>query len=93
MEPARAASRRLVVRGDVEITQGGAVVAPSTAMGPIAYGGCGGAEQRPAQPRRARASRRADTTPAVIVVASTARGIGRQHPPTLIWAPLRVRRE
>ncbi len=35
MEPARAAARRLVVRGDVEITQGGQVVDPSTAKGPI----------------------------------------------------------
>jgi hypothetical protein len=36
MEPARAAARRLVVRGDVEITQGGRVVAdPSHAKGPI----------------------------------------------------------
>lgn len=35
MEPARAAARRLVARGEVEITQGGAVVDPSTARGPI----------------------------------------------------------
>lgn len=35
MEPARAAARRLVVSGDVEITQGGSVVDPSTAKGPI----------------------------------------------------------
>lgn len=35
MEPARAAARRLVASGDVEITQGGAVVDPSTAKGPI----------------------------------------------------------
>ena len=35
MEPARAAARRLVVAGDVEITQGGSVVDPSTAKGPI----------------------------------------------------------
>ena len=35
MEPARAAARRLVVRGDVVITQGGRVVDPSTAKGPI----------------------------------------------------------
>ena len=36
MEPARAAARRLVVRGDVEVTQGGQVVAdPSHAKGPI----------------------------------------------------------
>jgi hypothetical protein len=35
MEPARRAARRLVERGDVEIMQGGRVVDPSTAKGPI----------------------------------------------------------
>ncbi len=35
MEPARAAARRLVARGDVEITQHGEVVDPTTARGPI----------------------------------------------------------
>ena len=35
MEPVRAAARRLVVRGDIEITQGGRRVDPSTAKGPI----------------------------------------------------------
>lgn len=35
MEPARRAARRLVAQGDVEITQGGHVVDPSTAKGPI----------------------------------------------------------
>ncbi len=35
MEPARRAARRLVARGEVEITQGGRVVDPSTAKGPI----------------------------------------------------------
>jgi hypothetical protein len=35
MEPARAAARRLVVAGEVEITQGGRVVDPSTCAGPI----------------------------------------------------------
>ncbi len=35
MEPARAAARRLVAAGQVEITQGGRVVDPSTAKGPI----------------------------------------------------------
>jgi hypothetical protein len=35
MEPARAAARRLVVAGEVEITQAGHVVDPSTARGPI----------------------------------------------------------
>lgn len=35
MEPARSAARRLVAAGEVEITQGGSVVDPSTAKGPI----------------------------------------------------------
>jgi len=35
MEPARRASRRLVAAGEVEITQDGRVVDPSTAKGPI----------------------------------------------------------
>ncbi len=35
MEDARRAARRLVARGLVEITQGGKVVDPSTAKGPI----------------------------------------------------------
>ena len=35
MEQARAAARRLVAAGEVEITQGGHVVDPSTAKGPI----------------------------------------------------------
>ncbi|MCW2614732.1 MAG: hypothetical protein JWN08_1726 [Frankiales bacterium] len=35
MEPARAAARRLVARGQVEITQGGRVVDGSTAKGPV----------------------------------------------------------
>lgn len=35
MEPARAAARRLVAEGEVEITQGGRAVDPSTAKGPI----------------------------------------------------------
>lgn len=35
MEPARRAARRLVEAGQVEITQGGRVVDPSTAKGPI----------------------------------------------------------
>jgi hypothetical protein len=35
MEPTRRAARRLVDRGLVEITQGGRVVDPSTATGPI----------------------------------------------------------
>jgi hypothetical protein len=35
MEPARAAARRLVARGEVVITQRGRVVDPSTAKGPI----------------------------------------------------------
>ena len=35
MEPARRAARRLVDAGEVDITQGGRVVDPSTAKGPI----------------------------------------------------------
>lgn len=35
MEPARRAARRLVARGEVEITQGGSVVDASRATGPI----------------------------------------------------------
>lgn len=35
MEPARRAARRLVASAEVEITQGGRVVDPSTAKGPI----------------------------------------------------------
>ncbi len=35
MEPARAAARRLVAGGEVEVVQGGHVVDPSTAKGPI----------------------------------------------------------
>lgn len=35
MEPARRAARRLVATGEIEITQGGQVVDPSTARGPI----------------------------------------------------------
>lgn len=35
MEPARRAARRLVATGEVEITQGGRVVDPSTAKGAI----------------------------------------------------------
>ncbi len=35
MEPARMAARRLVAQGEVEIVQGGRVVDPSTAKGPI----------------------------------------------------------
>ncbi|MBM7439135.1 DUF3253 domain-containing protein [Streptomyces sp. HB132] len=35
MEPARGAARRLVAAGEVEITQGGQVVDPAKARGPI----------------------------------------------------------
>lgn len=35
MEPARAAARRLVARGELEMTQRGARVDPSTARGPV----------------------------------------------------------
>lgn len=38
MEPARSAARRLVARGQVVMTQGGRVVDPSTAKGPIRLG-------------------------------------------------------
>jgi hypothetical protein len=42
MEAARAAARRLVAAGDVEITQGGQVVDPSTCKGPIRIRRAGG---------------------------------------------------
>ncbi len=35
MEPARRAARRLAASGEVEITQGGKVIDPATATGPI----------------------------------------------------------
>lgn len=35
MEPARMAARRLVARGEVQVTQGGRVVDPSTAKGAV----------------------------------------------------------
>jgi hypothetical protein len=35
MEPVRQAARRLMARGEVEITQGGSVIDPSKAHGPI----------------------------------------------------------
>lgn len=35
MEPVRMAARRMVARGEAEITQKGSVVDPSTAKGPI----------------------------------------------------------
>ncbi|WP_245631573.1 DUF3253 domain-containing protein [Curtobacterium ammoniigenes] len=35
MEPVRRAARRMVARGELEITQHGSVVDPSTAKGPI----------------------------------------------------------
>ena len=38
MEPARRAAARLVAAGDVVVTQGGKVVDPSTAKGPIRVG-------------------------------------------------------
>ncbi|WP_432477564.1 DUF3253 domain-containing protein [Nocardioides sp. GXQ0305] len=38
MEPARRAAGRLVERGEVRITQGGEVVDPSAASGPIRIG-------------------------------------------------------
>ena len=42
MEPARAAARRLVASGDVEITQGGEVVDPAGVRGPIRIRRVGG---------------------------------------------------
>lgn len=42
MEPARRAARRLVARGEVQITQKGRVVDPSTAKGPIRVRRAGG---------------------------------------------------
>jgi hypothetical protein len=38
MEPVREAARRLVAAGEVEIRQGGKVVDPGTARGPIRIG-------------------------------------------------------
>jgi hypothetical protein len=35
MEPARRAARRLVDAGEIQVTQGGSVVDPATAKGPI----------------------------------------------------------
>jgi hypothetical protein len=35
MEPARRAARRLVTAGKVDITQGGQIIDPSAAKGPI----------------------------------------------------------
>lgn len=40
MEPARAAARRLVAQGRIEITQGGHVVDASSAKGPIRLRSC-----------------------------------------------------
>jgi Protein of unknown function (DUF3253)/Uncharacterized protein conserved in bacteria (DUF2256) len=42
LEPARAAARRLVAAGEVEITQAGRVVDPSTCRGPIRIRRAGG---------------------------------------------------
>ena len=58
MEPARAAARRLVARGEVEITQRGAVVDPSTAKGPLRVRRTARArEPEVVPPRRARTLR------------------------------------
>jgi hypothetical protein len=35
MEPVRRAGRRLAMRGELEFTQGGRVVDPATARGPV----------------------------------------------------------
>lgn len=48
MEPTRQAARRLVAAGEVEITQQGRVVDPSTAKGPIRIGAAGPAGRRAA---------------------------------------------
>jgi hypothetical protein len=45
MEPARAAARRLVAAGRIEITQGGSVVDGSTAKGPIRLRSCADGER------------------------------------------------
>ena len=42
MEPAREAARRLVAAGEVEVTQGGKVVDPSSVKGPIRIRRVGG---------------------------------------------------
>lgn len=42
MEPARSAARRLVASGEVELTQAGRVVDPSSAKGPIRIRRAGG---------------------------------------------------
>ncbi|MEJ5946636.1 DUF2256 and DUF3253 domain-containing protein [Pseudokineococcus basanitobsidens] len=47
MEPARAAARRLVASGEVEITQRGHVVDPSTARGPVRVRRAGDRGRRP----------------------------------------------
>lgn len=53
MEPVRAAARRLVVAGEVEVTQRGSVVDPSTAKGPIRVRRV----RPPAEPERVRRKR------------------------------------
>ena len=57
MEPSRRAARRLVDRGEIEITQGGVRVDPSTARGPIrlrwARGRAPGTATTSAESRRA----------------------------------------
>lgn len=47
MEPARRAARRMVAAGEVEITQGGQVVDPATATGPIRIRRVSGGEGNP----------------------------------------------
>ena len=54
MEPARAASRRLVASGKAEITQHGRVVDPSSARGPIRVRLAPAAATEPERHRRAR---------------------------------------
>lgn len=55
LEPARAAARRLVAAGRVEITQRGAVVDPSTAKGAVRIRRT---PERPPEPERHRRTRR-----------------------------------
>ena len=60
MEPARAAARRLVDRNEVVITQGGVVVDPSTAKGPVRIRLAEAAPMKPEQIRKNRKPTTAD---------------------------------
>ena len=50
MEPVRAAARRLVARGEVEVVQSGEVVDPDTATGPIRIRSTAGPRRGDARP-------------------------------------------